>query len=52
MTDIDFKSLTKEDLEKALEFLMIERRKRLDEEREITFAIHEIRKIMIEKEWT
>jgi hypothetical protein len=51
MIEINFNDLTKEELEKSLDLLMIERKQRLEEEREITFAIYEIRKIMIEKGW-
>lgn len=51
MTDIYFKELTKEELEKALDLLKFEHKWRSDEVREITFAIYEIRKIMIEKGW-
>jgi hypothetical protein len=49
MTEINFKDLSKDKLLEALDLLIQERTQRLDEEREITFAIYEIRKIMIER---
>jgi len=51
MTEINFKNLSKDEFIKALDLLINERKQRLEELKEIDFAIYEMRKIMIEKGW-